>query len=150
MKAAFLVAVLGAALLYTYTAFVELTFLTMTGRLGPGFFPRVIGVLLVVACLYNLFVLARPSGPEAGEREGGDWRITAAVVALSAGFIALLEVLGGLVAMVLFLFAALSVLNRGRLAQNLIISVLLPAGVHLLFVVWLKASMPTGLIPLPI
>jgi hypothetical protein len=150
MKAAFLVAVLGAALLYTYAAFVELTFLTMTGRLGPGFFPRVIGVLLVVACLYNLFVLARPSGPEAGEREGGDWRITAAVVALSAGFVALLEVLGGLVAMVLFLFAALSVLNRGRLAQNLIISVLLPAGVHLLFVVWLKASMPTGLIPLPI
>jgi putative tricarboxylic transport membrane protein len=150
MKAAFLVAVLVAALLYTYMAFVELTFLTMTGRLGPGFFPRVIGVLLVVACLYNLFVLARPSGPVAGEREGGGWRITAAVVALSAGFVALLEVLGGLVAMVLFLFAALSVLNRGRLAQNLIISVLLPAGVHLLFVVWLKASMPTGLIPLPI
>ena len=43
-----------------------------------------------------------------------------------------------------------TVLNRGRLAQNLIISVLLPAAVHLLFVVWLKASMPTGLIPLPI
>lgn len=150
MKTAFLVAILGAALAYTTAAFTDLTFLTVSGRLGPGFFPRVIGVLLVLACLYNLVVLARPSGPEAGEHEGGDWRITATVVALSAGFVALLEVLGGLVAMVLFLFAALSVLNRGRLAQNLIISLLLPAAVHLLFVVWLKASIPTGLIPLPI
>jgi putative tricarboxylic transport membrane protein len=150
MKAVFLVAVLGVALLYTYAAFAELTFLTMTGRLGPGFFPRVIGVLLVLACLYNLFILTRRSGPDEGDREGGDWRITATVIALSTAFVALLEVLGGLVAMVVFLFAALSVLNRGRLVQNLIISVLLPAGIHLLFEVWLKASMPRGLIPLPI
>src|ERR687897_2837662 len=107
MKAAFLVAVLVAALLYTYAAFVELTFLTMTGRLGPGFFPRVIGVLLVVACLYNLFVLARPSSPEAGEREGGDWRITAAVVALSAGFFGLPPELRGPLAVVVFLFSGL-------------------------------------------
>ena len=52
--------------------------------------------------------------------------------------------------MVLFLFAALSLLNLDRLVQNLIISLLLPTGVHLLFGVWLKASIPQGLIPLPV
>ncbi len=148
MKAVFLVAVLGVSVLYTYTAFTELTFLTSTGRLGPAFFPRIIGSLLVAACLYNLAV-ARRSDPD-GSDEGGDWRITAGIVALSAAFIALLDVLGGLIAMVLFLFVALSILNRGRLVQNLSLSLLLPAAVHLLFDVWLKASMPQGLVPLPI
>jgi hypothetical protein len=143
MKTAFLVAILGAALLYTYTAFADLTFLTVSGRLGPGFFPRVIGILLVLACLYNL-ALGRRS--ETGGTVPGDWRITAAVVALSAAFVGLLEILGGLAAMVLFLFAALSLLNRGRLGQNLLVSLLLPGAIHLLFDVWLKASMPKGLL----
>lgn len=148
MKAAFLVAVLCAALLYTYTAFTELTFMTMTGRLGPAFFPRILGVLLVVSCLYNLVALARqPSADEAGVNGGrGDWPITAGIVGLSTAFVALLDVLGGPIAMVLFLFAALSLLNRDRLVQNLLISLLLPGAIHLLFDVWLKASMPKGLL----
>jgi hypothetical protein len=150
MKAVFLVAVLCIAILYTYTAFTELTLLTMTGRLGPAFFPRIIGVLLILGCLYNLVLLAHRSDSDRSDSEGGDWRITAGVIALSTGFVALLESLGGLIAMVLFLFVVLSLLNRGRLMQNLLISVLLPAGVHLLFDVWLKASMPKGLIPLPV
>jgi len=150
MKAVFLVAVLCTALLYTYTAFTELTFLTMSGRLGPAFFPRIIGVLLILACVYNLVLLARRSGPDGHEAAGGDWRITAGIIALSAAFVALLEILGGLVAMVLFLLAALSLLNRGRPVQNLLVSLLLPAGVHLLFDLWLKASTPKGMIPLPV
>lgn len=150
MKAIFLIAVLCVALLYTYTAFAELTFLTMTGRLGPAFFPRIIGVLLLLSCLYNLFVLAHQSGQDRSDDEGGDWRITGAIVGLSTAFVALLDVLGGLPAMVLFLLVALSLLNRGRLLQNLLISLLLPTGIYLLFDVWLEASMPKGLIPLPI
>jgi hypothetical protein len=150
MKAVFLVAVLCVSLLYTYTAFTELTFLTMTGRLGPAFFPRIIGVLLILSCLYNLFILARRGGHDHSEAESGDWRVTIGIVGLSTAFVELLDVLGGLIAMVLFLFAALTLLNRGRLMQNLLISLLLPAGIHLLFDVWLKASMPRGLIPLPV
>jgi hypothetical protein len=127
--------------------------MTMTGRLGPAFFPRIIGVLLVVSCLYNLVALARqPSADEAGVNGGrGDWPITAGVVGLSTAFVALLDVLGGPIAMVLFLFAALSLLNRDRLVQNLAHQ---PAtadrGSYLLFGVWLKASIPQGLIPLPV
>lgn len=150
MKVAFLVAILCVALLYTYSAFTDLTFLTVSGRLGPGFFPRIIGGLLVAACLYNLVVAARRAGPDEGEAGDGDWRVTLGILALSAGFVGLLEVVGGLLAMVLFLLAALSVLNRGRLVQNLAISLLLPAAVYLMFDVWLKASMPRGLIPLPV
>jgi putative tricarboxylic transport membrane protein len=150
MKAAFLVAVLCVALLYTYTAFTELAFLTMSGRLGPAFFPRIIGVLLIVACLYNLALLVRRPGPDGSDVEGGDWRIVVGIIALATAFVALLEILGGLPAMVLFLFAALSLLNRGRLVQNLLISLLLPAGIYLLFDVWLKASTPQGIIPLPV
>ena len=150
MKVVFLVAVLCAALLYTYTAFTELTFLTMSGRLGPAFFPRIIGVLLVLTCLYNLFLLTRRSGEGAADSSTGDWQVTVGIIGLSTAFVALLNVLGGLIAMVLFLFAALSLLNRGRLVQNLLISLLLPAGVQLMFGVWLKASMPQGLLSLQV
>jgi hypothetical protein len=149
MKVAFLVAILCIALLYTYSAFTDLTFLTVSGRLGPGFFPRIIGGLLVAACLYNL-VMAHRAKPDEGEASDGDWRVTIGVLALSAAFVGLLEVLGGLLAMVLFLLATLFILNRGRLVQNLAISLLLPAAVYLMFDVWLKASMPRGLIPLPV
>ncbi len=149
MKVAFLVAILCIALLYTYSAFTDLTFLTVSGRLGPGFFPRIIGGLLVAACLYNL-VVARRAEPDGGEVSNGDWRVAIGIFALSAAFVALLEVVGGLLAMVLFLLAALFILNRGRLVQNLAISLLLPAAVYLMFDVWLKASMPRGLIPLPV
>jgi putative tricarboxylic transport membrane protein len=148
MRAAFLFAVLGLSAFYTYVAFADLAFLSMTGRLGPAFFPRIVGVLLIAACLYGLAVeLARP-GPS--RQEAGEARTLLTVIALSAAFVALLEVVGGLLAMILFMLASLFVLNRGRPVQNVAIALLLPGAIYLLFHVWLRASMPEGLIRLPV
>ena len=44
MQLAFTAAILGLAVLYTYWAFGDLSFLSSTGRLGPGFFPRIVNV----------------------------------------------------------------------------------------------------------
>ena len=41
---------------HTYIAFTELRFLSTTGRLGPGFFPRIIGVGLIAVCLLGLYL----------------------------------------------------------------------------------------------
>jgi putative tricarboxylic transport membrane protein len=147
MRLAFTAAVLCLAVLYTYWAFADLSFLSSTGRLGPGFFPRIIGLILIVACLLTL------AGDLKGRRaEGGlssFWRITLVVAALSGTFILLLEVLGAPLALVFYMLATLSVLNPGRSMQNVAISVGFPLALFLLFDRWLNASMPPDALGLP-
>jgi hypothetical protein len=146
MRAGFLGAILIFAAGYSYVAFTDLSYLSSAGRLGPGFFPRIIGASLVVLCAWSLVADLGRGASEQGARYG---RTAAAVVGLSAAFVALLEVLGGPLSMVAFMAAALWLLNRGRHLQNVLLVVLLPAGFYLLFKVWLNAAMPRGLLPLP-
>ena len=147
MRLAFTAAILCLAVLYTYWAFADLSFLSSTGRLGPGFFPRIVGLLLIAACLLTL------AGDLKERRDDGAvssfWGITVVVAALSGAFILLLEILGGPLAMVVYLLATLSVLNRGRTLQNVAISVGLPLALFLLFDRWLNASIPPDALGLP-
>ena len=145
MRAGFLLAVLALAAGYTTLAFSELSWLSPAGRLAPGFFPRIIGVSLTALCLYSLYADRRRTL----QVEAPDWRAASTIALLSAGLVALAEVLGGLLAMVLFMAAALYFFNRARPLQNALIALILPAGVYLLFRVWLNAAMPRGMLPLP-
>lgn len=148
MRVAFLLALLLASSVYTYGAFAELSFLTVSGRLGPGFFPRLIGVGLVATCLLSLRSDLRLMRTD--DTTSPHWRSVGLIAALSGALVAMLSLLGGILAMAVFLMVALSVLNRGRPLQNLAVAVLLPAGIYVLFDLWLNASMPTGTVPLPI
>ena len=144
MRTGFLAGVLLLAGGYTWFAFAELAWLSSAGRLGPGYFPRLIGAALVVLCAWSLADELRR-----GTREPvpGFWRVTAALALLSALFVAALDVLGGLVSMVVYMAAALAVLNRRRHWQNALLAVLLPLALYLLFRVWLNAAEPRGLLP---
>ena len=145
MRAGFLGALLLFAGGYGYVAFAELSYLSSAGRLGPGFFPRIIGAALVVLCAYSLYADRRSTSGAPSPY----LRTLAAVVGLSAAFVLALELIGGLLSMVAFMAAALAFLNRGRYLQNALIALLLPIGIYLLFRVWLNAAMPQGLLPLP-
>lgn len=144
MRAGFLAGVLLLAGGYTWLAFAELTWLSSAGRLGPGYFPRLIGAALVVLCAWSLADELRRRTPGPAPEF---WRVTAVLALLSALFVAALEVLGGLVAMVVYMAAALAVLNRRSHWQNALLAVLLPFAMYLLFRVWLNAAWPRG--PLP-
>jgi hypothetical protein len=147
MRLAFTAAILCLAVFYTYWAFADLSFLSSTGRLGPGFFPRIVGLLLIAGCILTL-----AGDLKARHDDGGlssFWRITAVVAALSGAFVLLLEILGGPLAMVLYMLATLMVLNRGRTIQNVAISLGLPLALFLLFDRWLNASLPTDALGLP-
>jgi putative tricarboxylic transport membrane protein len=145
MRVAFTAVILCVAAFYTYWAFAELSFLSSAGRLGPGFFPRIIGVALIVGCV---FTLAGDLATREGDGVSNYWRITVVVASLSGIFILLLSVLGGPLAMVVYMLATLSVLNRGRILQNIAVGVGLPIVLFLLFDVWLNASMPPGVLGL--
>lgn len=118
--------------------------LTSNGRLGAGFFPRVIGVGLVLATAFNVVkdLRARRDG------ETGYGRDAAGVAVALIAFVALLNVVGGVVAMAVFLFATLALLNRGRWLTNGVVSVALPVALFLLFSVWLNAPFPEGAVQL--
>jgi len=144
MKTAFTALVLCLSAFYTYWAFADLSFLSLTGRLGPGFFPRIIGIGLVLACAVEL---VRCSVRRAEKIEPSEHLQTLVIVAaLSAAFVAIMHFLGGYVAMIAFLLATLSILNRGRNLQNVTLALLLPLGVYLLFEVWLNAAVPPGVV----
>jgi len=144
MRAGFLAGVLLLAGSYTWLAFAELAWLSSAGRLGPGFFPRIIGGALVVLCAWSLAAELRRG---AREPISEFWRATAMLALLSALFVAALDLLGGLVSMIAYMAAALAYLNRRRHWQNALLAVLLPLGLYLLFRVWLNAAVPRGLLP---
>ena len=147
VRAGFLLAILFLAGYYTYLAFAGLDYLSSAGRIGPGFMPRIIGVSLVAMCALSLY--ADMKQLSAGEPMSPGWRNAALLALLSGIFVGLLEVLGGLLSMMVFMAAGLWIFNRGRPLQNALVAVLMPVGIYLVFSVWLKASMPRGMLPLP-
>lgn len=148
MRTLFLVAILAAGVFYSWVAFADLAFMTRTGRLGPGFFPRIIGLSIVALAIWAIADDLR--GRKGEEAAAGLWRDMAGLAGLSLGYGLLLWLLGGFLASVVFLLAALSMLNPGRHLQNGAVALLLPVAVYLLFDVLLNASTPPGLVPFPI
>ncbi len=148
MRLAFLLAILVASAFYTWWAFTDLAFLSRTGRLGPGFFPRIIGISLMAFCLASL-------GPDVARMRhdalaSPHWALVGGLALMSGGLVFLFGLLGGTLSMAVFLLVALSILNRGRHVANVSLAAILPLGIYLIFDVWLNAAMPEGLLHLPI
>ncbi|GAA5071561.1 tripartite tricarboxylate transporter TctB family protein [Roseibacterium beibuensis] len=147
MRIAFLLVVLAGAVFYSYIAFVDLDFLTRRGRLGPGFFPRIVGVGMVLLMIWvTVDALMKR---EADTSPAQKWADVVTLMALAIGYAVLLRLFGGFIATVIYLGVALSVLNRGRYVQNAVLTVAIPGGVYLLFDRLLNANMPPALIDLP-
>ena len=149
MRLAFLLVVLAGAIFYTYIAFVDLSFMTRSGRLGPGFFPRLVGVVGVVFVVWSVFDAMRDRDPADAGGSNSAWSDAILLMALAVGYAVLLRLFGGFVATVIYLAVALSILNRGRHLQNGILAIAVPSGVYLLFDSLLNANMPPALFDLP-
>ena len=141
---------------YTVMAF-DLEWGTQAGRIGPGFFPRIIGVLGVLITLGALAQSLRPGvgdedegfeEDELGEGDLGRHPVPVLItVAASAVFLVTLNTLGAIISGALFLFGMLWLLNRGRWVTNAIVSIAVPVGLYLLFQTALNAGLPGGLLP---
>lgn len=143
MRLAFLVALLLLSVFYSVLAFSSFDFLSPRGRIAPGFFPQIIGSLLVACTLYSTIIEFRRQNSD--DRLSLDWGITAVVAAMLVLLIATSHWLGALPGMIIFMLLSLSVLNRGKYVTNLLVGVLLPLGLFSLFRFWLNAAMPPGI-----
>ncbi|NKX44542.1 tripartite tricarboxylate transporter TctB family protein [Roseicyclus persicicus] len=152
MRIVFLVALLGGAIFYTYIAFSDLNFMTRTGRLGPGFFPRLVGAAMVVMTFWAILdalrdrrMVAAGGAPGPDDAPEGVWRDFLLLLGLAFGYAILVRLFGGFVSTVVYLIAALSLLNPGRHLQNALVAVIFPTGVYVLFDRVLNANMPPAL-----
>jgi len=152
MRLVFLSVILAAGVFYTYYAFSNLTFLSPTGRPGPGFFPRLVGsgmVFLTLACIVGDLrkVLASEGGVVFSKGQLPHGAIF--IIIMGIGYAFTLRYLGGVLSTVLFLLITLSVLNQGRYLQNIAVAIGVPLAIYVLFRQLLNASMPQGLLSLP-
>lgn len=171
MKKWFAAGLLILSVGYTLYGLSTLTLVTSSGRPAAGFFPLLIGVLMMISCAVNLWgdwreeLAQRRSGivprhqadPEAEAKadalgvdahgiDGGmDYGRDVLIVFLYiCGFVAIMKPVGAFLAMVLFMLAFLFTFNRAHVVSNLIYSVALPGFLYGLFKVLLNASLPTS------
>ena len=156
MRIVFMIVLLCGAIFYTYIAFYDLNFMTRTGRLGPGFFPRLVGLGIVVMTLWAIVDALRDRRAiGAGGTDPYDmtpdarWRDFALLVALVLGYAILIRLFGGWISTVVYLGTALYLLNPGRHLQNALVALIFPTTVYLLFDRVLNENMPPALINLP-
>lgn len=155
-KTVFLGLILVVLAVYTEMAF-GLEWRTAAGRIGPGFFPRIVGFLGLAVTLWSLAVAVRspesadevvPLEDEVGDADLGKHpRLLAIMVVAAAAFVFTLVLLGAIVSSALFLFLMLWLLNRNHLVLNIVISIALPLGLYLLFQSLLNAGLPNGILP---
>lgn len=142
-----LVALLAVAVPYTVLAF-GMDWRTEAGRIGPGFFPRLIGGALVVTLVVALARSGRERSTRAAGEDGAARRVRTLLLMLAATvlFVLFLEPLGALITGVLYMTAILTLLNPRRWPVNVAVGVILPTVLYLLFQTWLDAGLPPGVL----
>jgi putative tricarboxylic transport membrane protein len=141
-RIAWLAAIALVAAIYTWMAF-GMEWETEAGRIGPGFFPRIIGGLTVALCVVAIVRALRERRPA----ESGHGRLVALTAVGLLGYLLVFEYVGAALASVAFMLYLLSATNRGRTVANVVLAVLLPAALYAVFELGLNAGLPPG--PLP-
>lgn len=128
----------------------------LNDRPGPGYFPLILGVLLLITTSLNVFKDFKIWRKLKADKELNNFvrkshepryaKDTVVIIACLSFLVFTLDTLGAIFSMVLFCLAFLVYFNRGKYLQNLIYSIVFPASVYLLFDVWLQAGLPDGLL----
>lgn len=147
MRILFYVFLFIAASIYTYIAFTDLSFLSNRGRMGAGFFPRIVGVAILASLMFSLLLDYKNKIIFSEDNAGFKYEAKDAIVLIlfSSLFVVLFVFLGYFVAIPAYIGAVLFYFNRGKFFVNISVMLLLPASVYLLFGQLLNAALPMGI-----
>lgn len=159
-KLAFLGIILLLFAFYTEQA-MGMEWRTAAGRIGPGFFPRILGGVAIAVTVLAIAteLLAKPkekkqvdaveAAEEAAEPDLGRHPITlAAFVVAAAVFVGLFGVLGAALSGILFLAATLWFLDPEHRIRSMAIAVAVPVLLYLAFQTGLNVGLPQGILPI--
>lgn len=138
--------------IYTQMA-MEMQWQTKAGRIGPGYFPRIVGVATVALCVLAAVRSLRPNTDAQYEEDeenplGHHPRALLVLILAALGFVVVLLPLGAIVASGVFLLGTLWFLDRRHPKRNVAIAVLFPLCLYLLLQVALNAGLPKGILPM--
>ncbi len=157
MQLIFSAALLVFSLLFTFYGLSTLELYDPIGRPGPGYFPLIIGVLLIIFTAVNCikdfknFKDFKGYIADAGKLSGCGgsdqtyFKDSAVTLGLITIFILTLEPLGSILSMLVFTGLFLLYFNKGKHLFNVVYGLMLPIGVYLLFEVLLRAGLPKGI-----
>src|SRR5262245_33361459 len=120
--------------------------------LGPKAFPRLLGVALLLAAVMlgiEIWGSKKARVPETPASKLFDpviIRILLCVVVWTAGYYAIFDALGFIVATTIYLLGLMAWFNRGKWVTNILTAALFSAGIYVLFVK-LDVSLPKGIFP---
>ncbi|MBB4930420.1 hypothetical protein F4561_001240 [Lipingzhangella halophila] len=142
-------AVIGIIMgIYTILAF-DMEWTTQAGRIGPGFFPRIIGFCGIALSLTGVLMSLRPAAAAAeGDAQPGAKKHPAllALIGLAlAGFVTVFIPVGAPVTAIAFLLVMYFLIERNRMAHRAVLSVAFPLFLYALFELWLEAGLPGGI-----
>ena len=158
-KLTFLAVLLLAFAVYTEMA-MGMEWRTQAGRIGPGFFPRILGltaIAVTVAAGVREILSRRSNKPvdkveaaeDAAEPDLGRHPVALVGFVVAAGvFVGLFGVLGAVLAGVLFLGVTLWFLDPEHHLRAVIIAVAVPVLLYLAFQIGLNVGLPQGILPL--
>lgn len=158
-KIAFLGLILLGFCIYTQMAF-EMEWRTVAGRIGPGYFPRLLGGLAITVTLAAMVaeLLAKPkkkeldaveAAEEAAEPDlGRHPKTLVAFVIAAAVFVGLFGFLGAALAGIVFLAVTLWFLDPEHRVRGMILAVAVPVLLYLAFQTGLNVGLPQGILPI--
>jgi putative tricarboxylic transport membrane protein len=158
-KLTFLGVLLLAFAVYTEMA-MGMEWRTQAGRIGPGFFPRILGFTAIAVTITAALreILSRPTSKPASQAEAADeaaepdlGRHPVALVAFAvaaAMFVGLFGILGAVLSGILFLGVTLWFLDREHHVRAVILAIGIPVLLYLAFQTGLNVGLPQGILPL--
>jgi len=121
--------------------------------LGPKAFPRLLGIVLVITGGMLLMEMWRARGTKDDGAAGGppvDRRVVmviGAVVAWTALYLSVFELLGYVIATSIYLLALMAYFHPGRWVTNILSSVLFCVGSYVMFNYVLGVNLTKGILP---
>ncbi|WP_293781127.1 tripartite tricarboxylate transporter TctB family protein [uncultured Aeromicrobium sp.] len=156
-KAWFLIGTMVVFGIYTDMAF-DLEWQTAAGRIGPGYFPRLIGLIAIVVAAIALVIDLRSDTHEvvdledevgdAPEHLGRHPMLLTIFVAICAVYVASLVPLGAIVATLFFLLATLILLDPAHKVRGVVIATGVTVLLFLAFETGLNVGLPGGVLDL--
>lgn len=110
---------------------------------GSGFLPQVIGLILVLLTAVDLVKSFKDSSKENFDLR--HFKELILLILFCSMYVFLFNIIGALLSTVLFTGIVLFIFNKGKLKQNIIISILVPGLIFLMFEVLLQTGLPKGI-----
>lgn len=129
--------IISAIIIYSANNF-DMSYIGDSG-LGPDFFPKIVGFILIILSIFLFF------SKDKTIQENKNIRYTLATIFIFAIYIFIIGKLGYLISTVLFSFSIMSLFKKNSILLKIIYSILFPLGLYLLFTYVFKVSLPTGI-----